>query len=85
MEEKFNFKPEIIEYIGKKRKSDVEGGNLNKKIKSEPSLDDQVEVKINSSLNGVSDNKKKPISAKEKARQKAASGTKSISAFFTKK
>ncbi|CAH2068924.1 unnamed protein product, partial [Iphiclides podalirius] len=85
LEEKFNFKPEIIECIGKKRKSDVENGNLNKKVKCENILEDLIDVKIGSTLNGSLEIKKKPISAKEKARQKAASGTKTISEFFTKK
>ncbi|XP_068628968.1 ribonuclease H2 subunit B isoform X2 [Battus philenor] len=83
LEKKLNFKPEIIECIGKKRKSEVELNNSIKKVKSESTSDDPIEV--NNISNNFSEAKKKPMTAKEKARQKAASGTKTISAFFTKK
>ncbi|CAK1600077.1 unnamed protein product [Parnassius mnemosyne] len=85
LEEQFNFKPEIIESVGKKRKSEVECANSNKKIKSEPCLDNEIDIKVSPASTGATDLKKKPMSAKEKARQRAASGTKTISAFFTKK
>ncbi|XP_013148485.1 PREDICTED: ribonuclease H2 subunit B [Papilio polytes] len=84
LEKRFNFKPEIIETVGKKRKSEVDLNNSNKKAKNESTSEDVNDVKVGVLLNGSSETKKKPT-AKEKARQKAASGTKTISSFFTKK
>ncbi|KPJ13747.1 Ribonuclease H2 subunit B [Papilio machaon] len=84
LEKRFNFKPEIIETVGKKRKSEVDLNNSNKKAKNESTCEDFNDVKAGVLLNGSSETKKKPT-AKEKARQKAASGTKTISSFFTKK
>ncbi|XP_028164552.1 ribonuclease H2 subunit B [Ostrinia furnacalis] len=83
LEKQFDFKPDLIESIGKKRKSEVELNGTNKKIKNE--VTDVMEnlTSPNQSFSEVK--KEKPMSAKEKARQKAASGTKTISSFFTKK
>ncbi|XP_045505904.1 ribonuclease H2 subunit B [Colias croceus] len=85
LEKQFDFKAELIETIGKKRKSDAsELIQSHKKIKSEPNED--MDVKPSDlSFNSSEIKKQKPLTAKEKARQKAASGTKTISAFFTKK
>ncbi|VVC93038.1 unnamed protein product [Leptidea sinapis] len=82
LEKKFNFKEELIEVIGKKRKSeatDILGDS--KRVKSEV-LDDITPTSNSSTFTEV---KVKKTTAKEKARQKAASGTKTISSFFTKK
>ncbi|XP_049887154.1 ribonuclease H2 subunit B isoform X2 [Pectinophora gossypiella] len=86
LEKRFDFKPDLVETVGKKRKSEASDlSNTNKKIKQEPSGDESIENILNTS-NGFSEVKKqKPLTAKEKARQKAASGTKTISAFFAKK
>ncbi|KAL0849956.1 hypothetical protein ABMA28_011879 [Loxostege sticticalis] len=84
LEKQFDFKPDLIESVGKKRKSEVDLNGTNKKIKNEPDCD--VLESITSPNNSFSEVKKeKPLTAKEKARQKAASGTKTISSFFTKK
>lgn len=86
LEKRFNFEPDSIETIGNKRKSEVENSESKKKIKCETSGD---ESKNNSLVFPEKENivikKEKPITAKEKARQKAASGTKTISSFFSKK
>uniref|UniRef100_A0A2A4JCG1 Ribonuclease H2 subunit B n=1 Tax=Heliothis virescens TaxID=7102 RepID=A0A2A4JCG1_HELVI len=86
LEKRFNFKPDLIETIGNKRKSEVENNEPNKKIKCEAS-DDESKTKLfvipDKNYNEVK--KEKVLTAKEKARQKAASGTKTISSFFTKK
>ncbi|XP_075978827.1 ribonuclease H2 subunit B [Anticarsia gemmatalis] len=85
LEKRFDFKPDLIETIGNKRKSEIENIEPSKRIKCEPDVD----VKQNGfdfSDKSFSEVKKeKPLTAKEKARQKAASGTKTISSFFTKK
>lgn len=83
LQKRFKFTPELIESLGKKRKSEAGEQNENKKIKKcEPSENSFEE----NSPNNITDVKKqKPLSAKEKARLKAASGTKTLSAFFTKK
>ncbi|CAH0600380.1 unnamed protein product [Chrysodeixis includens] len=85
LEKRFDFKPDLIETIGNKRKSEIENNGPNKRIKSES-------IDLDSKGNGFVPNgsfsevkKEKPLTAKEKARQKAASGTKTISAFFMKK
>ena len=86
LEKRFNFEAESIETIGNKRKSEVENNESKKKPKCETSDD---ESKNNSLVFPDKENivvkKEKPLTAKEKARQKAASGTKTISSFFTKK
>lgn len=86
LEKRFNFKPDLIETVGNKRKSEVENNEPNKKIKCEAS-DDESKTKLfvipDKNFNEVK--KEKVLTAKEKARQKAASGTKTISSFFTKK
>lgn len=82
LHKRFKFNPELIESLGKKRKSEAGEQNENKKIKCE-SFETSIEE---STPNNIGDVKKqKPLSAKEKARLKAASGTKTLSAFFTKK
>ncbi|XP_038209555.1 ribonuclease H2 subunit B [Zerene cesonia] len=85
LEKQFDFKAELIETIGKKRKSDAsELIESHKKIKSE--LKEETDDKLSDfSFSSTEIKKPKPLSAKEKARQKAASGSKTISAFFTKK
>lgn len=83
LEKKFNFKTELVEYLGNKRKSEVEDINeTNKRVKHEPN-DTEVDFKFNSITPEIK--KPKTLTAKEKARHKAASGTKTISSFFTKK
>ncbi|XP_030027675.2 ribonuclease H2 subunit B [Manduca sexta] len=86
LEKRFNFKPELIETIGHKRKSEEESDSKKevKKIKREKSE----AVSTNElAYSQVSPEVKKPktLTSKEKARQKAASGTKTISSFFMKK
>ncbi|KAJ0181326.1 hypothetical protein K1T71_003411 [Dendrolimus kikuchii] len=86
LEKRFNFRPDLIETVGKKRKSAaIENGfngETNKKLKSVPGE----EISEDLVKQNVNDLKKpKALSTKEKARQKAASGTKTISAFFKKK
>ncbi|XP_026484475.1 ribonuclease H2 subunit B [Vanessa tameamea] len=84
LEKCFDFKTELIEYIGNKRKSEAEGIETNKRIKHETN-DDPEDIKMTLN-NSVTEMKKpKTLSAKEKARQKAATGTKTISSFFSKK
>lgn len=84
LEKKFNFKTEVIEYIGNKRKSEVDTEDTNKKIKLEPNGEsEEVKFSLNNSITEVK--KQKPLTAKEKARQKAANNTKTISSFFSKK
>ncbi|XP_026764355.2 ribonuclease H2 subunit B isoform X2 [Galleria mellonella] len=86
LEKKFHFKPDLIESIGKKRKSEATDiSDPNKKVKQESNgvNGDSIDISINQSYTEVK--KERPLSAKEKARQKAASGTKTISSFFTKK
>lgn len=86
LEKRFDFKPELIETIGKKRKSELENSETNKRIKCETSNEDSKLNVYELSQNVISEIKKeKPLTAKEKARQKAASGTKTISSFFKKK
>lgn len=70
--------------MGKKRKSEVENNGPNKKIKNEP-LSESLENIYNPNQSFSEVKKEKTLTAKEKARQKAASGTKTISSFFTKK
>ncbi|KAM3966848.1 ribonuclease H2 subunit B [Aphomia sociella] len=84
LEKRFNFKSDLIESVGKKRKSEATDINdANKRIKQEsPEINENVNS-MNESYTEVK--KEKSLSAKEKARQKAASGTKTISSFFTKK
>ncbi|XP_048005452.1 ribonuclease H2 subunit B isoform X2 [Leguminivora glycinivorella] len=82
LEKKFDFKPDMIESLGQKRKSEVAESN-NKRVKSENTEDSKLMTALSPLPNNVT--KQKPLTAKEKARQKAASGTKTISAFFTKK
>ncbi|CAB3220862.1 unnamed protein product [Arctia plantaginis] len=86
LEKRFDFKPELIETIGKKRKSEVENSEPNKRIKCEASNEDDNLNGFELSEKNLSEVKKeKPLTAKEKARQKAATGTKTISSFFKKK
>lgn len=87
LEKRFNFKPDLIESIGNKRKSEVENNESNKRIKCESSEDDSKENGFVIPANKLNEVKKdnKTLTAKEKARQKAASGTKTISSFFMKK
>lgn len=84
LEKKFDFKSDLIECIGRKRKSEAEDGNDTKKrVKCESS---EIEFEENGHNKSFTEMKKqKPLTAKEKARQKAASGTKTLSSFFTKK
>ncbi|CAG9576041.1 unnamed protein product [Danaus chrysippus] len=82
LEERFNFKSDLIEQVGNKRKSEMGDSNeIMKKIKFEA---DETENKP--IVNNVVPDVKKPkqLTSKEKARQKAASGTKTISSFFSK-
>ncbi|KAL4705262.1 hypothetical protein ACJJTC_010281 [Scirpophaga incertulas] len=86
LEQRFNFKPELIESIGKKRKSATEMNGSNKKAKSESADNDSIGYILNTSNQNTDEVKKpKQLTAREKARQKAASGTKTISTFFTRK
>ncbi|XP_063394252.1 ribonuclease H2 subunit B [Cydia fagiglandana] len=82
LEKKFDFKPDMIESLGQKRKSEVVESD-NKRIKCENTEESKLVTALSPLSNNVT--KQKPLTAKEKARQKAASGTKTISAFFTKK
>lgn len=82
LQKRFKFKLELIESLGKKRKSEASEQNEKKKIKCE-TFENSFED--NSPINIVDVKKQKQLSAKEKARLKAASGTKTLSAFFTKK
>lgn len=86
LEKRFDFKPDLIESIGKKRKSEFEDNYSSKRNKCEPF---HMDIKPNGSqlsAKNVNEVKKeKPLTTKEKARQKAASGTKTISSFFAKK
>ncbi|XP_073958882.1 ribonuclease H2 subunit B [Choristoneura fumiferana] len=84
LESKFDLKPDLMESLGQKRKSRI-GESNNKRIKSDQTANgsDLSESMTMQSSNTA--NKQKPLSAKEKARQKAASGTKTISSFFSKK
>ncbi|CAH2099662.1 unnamed protein product [Euphydryas editha] len=86
LEKSFDFKTELIEHIGNKRKSEVESNETNKRIKHDDSnndVSDDIKIPVN---NQTPETKKpKTLTAKEKARQKAASGTKTISSFFCKK
>lgn len=82
LEKRFQFKPELIESLGRKRKSETGEQSEKKKSKCEPS-ENSFE---GNSLSNIGDVKtQKPLSAKDKARLKAASGSKTLSAFFTKK
>lgn len=82
LEKRFEFKPELIESLGKKRQCEANEQNEKKKIKLE-SLENSFQEKT---PNNISEVKKHiPLSAKEKARLKAATGTKTLSSFFTKK
>ncbi|CAH1643300.1 unnamed protein product [Spodoptera littoralis] len=86
LEKIFNFKPDLIETIGNKRKSEVDSNGINKKMKLEDGDDKskiKMEVTPDKNMNGVK--KEKSLTAKEKAMQKAASGSKTISSFFKKK
>lgn len=87
LEKRFNFTPDLVETLAKKRKSEVPDDlSINKKIKSESQMGDSKEDVLFSPRQSNGETKKqKPLSAKEKSRQKAASGTKTISSFFTKK
>ncbi|XP_053600842.1 ribonuclease H2 subunit B [Plodia interpunctella] len=87
LENRFNFKPDLIEAVGKKRKSEAADMiDVNKKFKCESQNISDIENVLNNSNSSFTEIKKpKILSAKEKARQKAASGTKTISSFFTKK
>lgn len=82
LEKRFEFKPELVESLGKKRQSEASEQNEKKKIKLEPS-GNSFQENIPSNIGDAK--KQTPLSAKEKARLKAASGTKTLSAFFTKK
>lgn len=83
MEKKFEFKSELIETVGKRKLDANELLDSNKKIKCELINEDIPPMAM--SLNNSVIKKQKALTAKEKARQKAASGTKTISSFFTKK
>lgn len=83
LEKKFNFKPDLVESVGKKRSlTTQENFQDNKKMKTDNSAD------MNGSFTGSIKpeiKKQKPLTAKEQKKIKAASGTKTISSFFTKK
>lgn len=85
LEEKFKFKPDLVESVGNKRKSEVDSSAKNKKIKCDTSLDENKNGLMDMFKSKTPENKLKPLTVKEKARQKAASGSKTISSFFTKK
>ncbi|XP_023955081.2 ribonuclease H2 subunit B [Bicyclus anynana] len=86
LEKKFDFKAEQIEYVGNKRKSDAEAEAVNKRVKLDLTLNEESEnIKLNLNNTTTEIKKEKPLTAKEKARQKAASKTKTISSFFCKK
>ncbi|KOB72288.1 Ribonuclease H2 subunit B [Operophtera brumata] len=85
LEEKFKFKPDLVESVGNKRKSEVDSNEKNKKIKCDASLDENKNGLMDISKLKTPEKKLKPLTVKEKARQKAASGSKTISSFFTKK
>lgn len=84
LESKFDFKPDLMESLGQKRKSGI-GESSNKRIKSEQNSNGSVLSESMTMQASNTASKQKPLSAKEKARQKAASGTKTISSFFSKK
>ncbi|XP_045451182.1 ribonuclease H2 subunit B [Melitaea cinxia] len=84
LEKRFDFKTELIEYVGNKRKSEVESSETNKRIKHENNGDSE-DIKVPVNNQAPETKKPKTLTAKEKARQKAASGTKTISSFFCKK
>ncbi|XP_032515786.2 ribonuclease H2 subunit B [Danaus plexippus] len=83
LEERFNIKSDLIEQVGNKRKSEMgESNEIMKKIKFEAADENENKPIVN---NVVPDVKKpKQLTSKEKARQKAASGSKAISSFFSK-
>ncbi|XP_059049243.1 ribonuclease H2 subunit B [Achroia grisella] len=84
LEKQLDFQPDLIESVGKKRKSEATDVNDMKKVKQEfPEDTENMYNNINQSYTEVK--KERPLSAKEKARQKAANGTKTISSFFTRK
>lgn len=86
LEKRLNFRPELIETIGMKRKSEINDLHENtKKIKLENSSLEEVVSESTFTQSFTENKKNKTLSAKEKARQKAASGMKTISSFFTKK
>ncbi|CAF4915534.1 unnamed protein product [Pieris macdunnoughi] len=82
LEKKFAFKSELIESVGKRKSDASELLEANKRVKCELNEDSEI---MDTSFNSNVVKKQKPLTAKEKARQKAASGTKTISSFFTKK
>ncbi|XP_013193203.2 ribonuclease H2 subunit B [Amyelois transitella] len=84
LEKQFDFKPDLIEVVGNKRKSDASDLNVHKKLKCQHEKSEDIENALNNS-NSTETKKQKTLTAKEKARQKAASGTKTISSFFTNK
>lgn len=84
LEKRFDFKTELIEYVGNKRKSEVESSETNKRVKHENNGDSE-DIKVPVNNQATETKKPKTLTAKEKARQKAASGTKTISSFFCKK
>ncbi|CAH2237366.1 jg6224 [Pararge aegeria aegeria] len=86
LEKKLDFKSDQIEYVGNKRQSEVDSEGVNKRMKLDLSLNgDSEEVKFSLNNSTTEVKKQKPLTAKEKARQKAASKTKTISSFFCKK
>lgn len=84
LEKQFQFKSELTEHLGNKRKSEAEEiKETNKRIKQENNDDEDIKFNLNTSVSEIK--KPKTLTAKEKARQKAANGTKTISSFFSKK
>lgn len=84
LQTKFDFKPELIESLSKKRKSEpnLDDTRIKKKIKSDIDQKENITIVKNTDMKEVK--KSTPLTNKEKARQKAASGTKTISSFFKK-
>lgn len=78
---RFNFTPDLVETLAKKRKPEVNSEQDSiKKFKFEGT-----DCVFSPPQSNGEAKKQKPLSSKEKLRQKAASGTKTISSFFMKK
>lgn len=86
LKKKLDIKPEIIENLVKKRKSEVSELAVDKKRSkcNSVDVDPKESFVIPDIISDVNVKKSAPLTAKEKSRQKAASGTKTISSFFKK-
>ncbi|XP_041974445.1 ribonuclease H2 subunit B [Aricia agestis] len=83
LEKHFNFPADTIETVGNKRKTEENDNGVSKKLKYENNGEEENINFIN--IKSPETKAVKSLTAKEKARQKAASGSKTISSFFTKK